>query len=103
MCVLCCRMSNSNMSRSQENVNVPSFEATFIGAMLQNESVLKNHIRSLAEELDKTKKELKEAQENVDSERALNDIQFRAYVDELMEAETKIEKLENELKKQKSK
>lgn len=92
------------MTHLQENRVVRStvsFETAFIRTLLKNESVLKDEIHSLAEELEKTKKELQEAKDNVASERAMNQIQFNAYVDELMIAENKIEALETALKNKK--
>lgn len=90
-----------NMANRVNNAASPSFEVTFIGTLLKSESVLKDEIRSLAQELKETKKELAEAKASVETERALNAIQFDAYVDELTEAENKIECLESELRKNK--
>lgn len=89
------------MAKREEIRVTPSFEVAFIGTVLKNESVLKEQIRSLAEELEKTKKELAEAKDDLEAERSLNRIQFDAYVDELMDAENKIEALESALKTRK--
>lgn len=93
----------AKMSRGDSSVVNPSvsFECTFIGALLKSESVLKEQIQSLAKELDETKKKLTETEQNLAVEQAMQRISFDAYVDEMMEAEKKIELLESELKKHK--